>query len=112
MRQCYHLMVQVHRIEAIGGGYTRMFNPYVIIEFNGQSVSSTTAFGTHTCSLSEAFRLPAMSPLYDDGIIVKVMHKGVPGMRDQVLCRKRAPKLKFYAPKRFWSSDAVVLVRV
>lgn len=70
----YHLFVQVHRCEHLGGG-TQMFNPYVSVEFAGNTLSTPSAKDTHTLACDEAFRLPVTMPLFSDSIIIRVWDK-------------------------------------
>jgi len=70
----YHLFVQVHRAEHLGGG-EKTFNPYVTVEFAGNTLSSPPAKDTNTLAFDEAFRLPVSMPLFSDSVIIRVWNK-------------------------------------
>lgn len=70
----YHLFVQVHRAEHLGGG-ARNYNPYVTVEFAGNTLSTQPAKETHTLAFDECFRLPVTMPLFSDSIIIRVWDK-------------------------------------
>lgn len=69
--QCYHLFVQVHRAEHLGGG-DQVFNPYVTAEFNGHKLSTPPAKEAHTITFDECFRMPVTTPLFADSIVIRV----------------------------------------
>lgn len=72
--QSYHLFVQVHRAEHLGGG-DQLFNPYITVEFNGNRLESPPAKEAHTLNFDECFRLPVTTPLFADSIIIRVWDK-------------------------------------
>lgn len=69
--QAYHLFVQVHRAEHLGGG-EGTFNPYVQCEFNGHSMQLPVARNTNTVTFDECFRIPVVTPLFADSIVIRV----------------------------------------
>lgn len=72
--QGYHLFVHVHRAEHLGGGEEK-FNPYIVVEFNNNTLELPPMKETHTFSSDECFRLPVTTPLFADSIVVRVMDK-------------------------------------
>lgn len=72
--QAYHLFVQVHRAAELGGGKNK-FNPYVQIEFNSHTLALPTFKNTHSFSSDEGFRIPVVTPLFADSILIRVWDK-------------------------------------
>jgi len=70
----YNLFVQVHRAEHLGGG-AKVYNPYLTVEFAGNTLSTPPAKETHTLAFDECFRLPVSMPVFSDSIIIRVWNK-------------------------------------
>lgn len=70
----YHLFVQVHRAEHLGGG-SKTYNPYISVEFAGHTLSTPHASDTHTMASDECFRIPVTMPVFSDSIIIRVWDK-------------------------------------
>ncbi|CAJ1448812.1 unnamed protein product [Effrenium voratum] len=85
--QFYHLFVQVHRAEHLGGG-EKTFNPYVSVEFNGHELRSPAARDTHTLAFDEQFRIPVTTPLFQDSIVIRVWDSAK-WMRDEIIVQGR-----------------------
>lgn len=85
--QFYHLFVQVHRAEHLGGG-EKTFNPYVSVEFNGHELRTPAARDTHTLAFDEQFRIPVTTPLFQDSIVIRIWDSGK-WMRDEIIVQGR-----------------------
>ena len=85
--QFYHLFVQVHRAEHLGGG-EKTFNPYVSVEFNGHELRTPAARETHTLAFDEQFRIPVTTPLFQDSIVIRIWDSAK-WMRDEIIVQGR-----------------------
>lgn len=82
--QNYHLFVQVHRAEDLGGG-DKLYNPYVTVEFNGHRLSSQHVVDASKLNFEEQFRLPVQTPLLADAIVIRVWSKNKWGADDIIV---------------------------
>ncbi|CAE7561007.1 FER1L6 [Symbiodinium sp. CCMP2456] len=85
--QFYHLFVQVHRAEHLGGG-EKTYNPYVSVEFNGHELRSPAARETHTLAFDEQFRIPVTTPLFQDSIVIRIWDSSK-WMGDEIIVQGR-----------------------
>lgn len=72
--KAYHLFVQVHRAEHLGGGREK-YNPYITCEFAGHTLSLPAANKTHSITCDECFKIPVVMPLFADSVVVRVWNK-------------------------------------
>ncbi|CAD7935601.1 unnamed protein product, partial [Amoebophrya sp. A120] len=84
--RAYYVVVQVHRLEGLGGlGLkSRKFNPYVEVSFAGRRLRSSVSFQTKSCNFNEGFQLPVITPLFDDSIVIKIKDYLI-GRKDKVI---------------------------
>ena len=71
--KAHHAMITVHRVEDLPkSGQAGIYSPFVTVEFAGMRVNTTTARNVVQYTFNETARIPVMTPVYEDTILVKL----------------------------------------
>ncbi|CDI81794.1 C2 domain-containing protein, putative [Eimeria acervulina] len=68
----FHVYVTIHRLEDLPAAPKGLRDPFVVCEFAGCRVRTAQARATSSYTFNECFRIPVMTPVPEDTILIKV----------------------------------------
>jgi len=73
----HYVMINIHRVEDLAPTSGGLPCPFVTVEFNGSQVTTRVAPQVEQYSFMESAKIPVMTPIYEDTILIKLWSRYV-----------------------------------